>query len=209
MFSVSVRDHVMIAHSLRGEVFGPAQRMHGATYVVEIELRRPRLDPDGIVTDIGRASALLASTLEPRARGGPTLASKRGRGTSWRARSAYRGWSKLRMKRIFMLATRRNCGSETRRSGCGFRSRYGSTRRRNRSKCDESISWSQVACLARSRRGASRPQPHEAGAKAVPAGPTRPGMAHGRRCRGCSMASCSWGSTRCAASPWPLRWAPT
>ena len=65
MFSVSVRDHVMIAHSLRGSVFGPAQRLHGATYVVEIELRRPRLDQDGIVTDIGRATALLASTLEP------------------------------------------------------------------------------------------------------------------------------------------------
>jgi 6-pyruvoyl-tetrahydropterin synthase len=65
MFSVSVRDHVMIAHSLRGQVFGPAQRLHGATYVVEIELRRPELDADGIVADIGRVTQLLNSALEP------------------------------------------------------------------------------------------------------------------------------------------------
>jgi 6-pyruvoyl-tetrahydropterin synthase len=55
MYSVSVRDHFMIAHSFTGEVFGPAQRMHGATYVVDVEFRRPELDPDGIVVDIGRA----------------------------------------------------------------------------------------------------------------------------------------------------------
>jgi 6-pyruvoyltetrahydropterin/6-carboxytetrahydropterin synthase len=56
---------VMIAHSLRGEVFGPAQRLHGATYVVEIELRRRELDANGIVADIGRATQLLASVLDP------------------------------------------------------------------------------------------------------------------------------------------------
>ncbi len=65
MFSVTVSDSIMIAHSLKGEVFGPAQRMHGATYVVEVELRRPGLDRDNIVADIGRASALLAEVLEP------------------------------------------------------------------------------------------------------------------------------------------------
>ncbi len=55
MYSVSVRDHFMIAHSFSGEVFGPAQRLHGATYVVDVEFRRPSLDDDGIVVDIGRA----------------------------------------------------------------------------------------------------------------------------------------------------------
>jgi 6-pyruvoyltetrahydropterin/6-carboxytetrahydropterin synthase len=65
MFSVSVRDHVMIAHSLRGEVFGPAQGLHGATYVVELELRRKQLDENGIVADIGRATTLLSEVLEP------------------------------------------------------------------------------------------------------------------------------------------------
>ena len=55
MFSVSVRDHFMIAHSFDGEVFGPAQKLHGATYVVDVEFRRAELDPDGIVVDIGRA----------------------------------------------------------------------------------------------------------------------------------------------------------
>lgn len=65
MFSVSVRDHVMIAHSLRGALFGPAQRLHGATYVIDLELKRPDLDPHGVVVDIGRASGLLASVLEP------------------------------------------------------------------------------------------------------------------------------------------------
>jgi 6-pyruvoyltetrahydropterin/6-carboxytetrahydropterin synthase len=56
MFSVSVRDHFMIAHSFRGSVFGPAQKLHGATYVVDVEFRRAELDPDNIVVDIGRAS---------------------------------------------------------------------------------------------------------------------------------------------------------
>lgn len=65
MFSVTVSDSVMIAHSLKGEVFGPAQRLHGATYVVEVQLRRDRLDGDNIVADIGRARALLAEALAP------------------------------------------------------------------------------------------------------------------------------------------------
>ena len=55
MYSVTVRDHMMIAHSFRGDVFGPAQRLHGATYVVDVELRRRDLDSDGVVVDIGRA----------------------------------------------------------------------------------------------------------------------------------------------------------
>lgn len=63
MFTVCVRDHFMVAHSFRGEVFGPAQRMHGATYVVDVELRRSQLDPDGVVVDIGRASAALREVL--------------------------------------------------------------------------------------------------------------------------------------------------
>ena len=59
MFSVTVRDHMMIAHSLKGEVFGPAQRLHGATYVVDVTFRRATLDADGIVLDIGRAAEAL------------------------------------------------------------------------------------------------------------------------------------------------------
>ncbi len=63
MYSVTVRDHVMIAHSFTGQVFGPAQRLHGATYVVDVELRRPTLDADGIVVDIGRAAEALRRVL--------------------------------------------------------------------------------------------------------------------------------------------------
>ena len=63
MFSVTVRDHMMIAHSLRGEVFGPAQRLHGATYVVDATFRRAELDADGIVVDIGLASQALGEVL--------------------------------------------------------------------------------------------------------------------------------------------------
>ena len=63
MYSLCVRDHVMIAHSLRGEVFGPAQRLHGATYVVDLELRRPELDQDNLVVDIGLASQALRAVL--------------------------------------------------------------------------------------------------------------------------------------------------
>src|SRR4026207_2569343 len=63
MYSVSVRDHFMIAHSFQGDVFGPAQRLHGATYVVDVEFRRPVLDADGIVVDIGRASETVRRVL--------------------------------------------------------------------------------------------------------------------------------------------------
>jgi 6-pyruvoyl-tetrahydropterin synthase len=63
MFSITVRDHFMIAHSFTGEVFGPAQKLHGATYVVDVELRRPALDAYGIVVDIGRASHALRELL--------------------------------------------------------------------------------------------------------------------------------------------------
>ena len=55
MYSVTVRDHFMIAHSFKGEVFGPAQNLHGATYVVDVEFKRVELDDDGLVVDIGRA----------------------------------------------------------------------------------------------------------------------------------------------------------
>ena len=64
MFSVTVRDHMMIAHSLRGEVFGPAQRLHGATYVVDATFRHATLDADGIVVDIGRAAEALRAVLD-------------------------------------------------------------------------------------------------------------------------------------------------
>jgi 6-pyruvoyltetrahydropterin/6-carboxytetrahydropterin synthase len=65
MFSLAVRDHVMIAHSFRGAVFGPAQRLHGATYVVDVEVRTPELDRDGLVIDIGILSRELSAALEP------------------------------------------------------------------------------------------------------------------------------------------------
>src|SRR5512134_489228 len=63
MFTVCVRDHFMIAHSFRGAVFGPAQGLHGATYVVDVEFRRRELDADGIVVDIGRAGETLRAVL--------------------------------------------------------------------------------------------------------------------------------------------------
>ena len=63
MYSVRVRDHLMIAHSFKGEVFGPAQRLHGATYIVDVELFRLELDRDGIVVDIGRAGEALKRAL--------------------------------------------------------------------------------------------------------------------------------------------------
>ncbi len=63
MFSVTIRDHMMIAHSLRGEVFGPAQGLHGATYVVDATFRRATLDADGIVVDIGRAGQVVRAVL--------------------------------------------------------------------------------------------------------------------------------------------------
>jgi 6-pyruvoyl-tetrahydropterin synthase len=63
VFNVTVRDHMMIAHSLGGEVFGPAQRLHGATYVVDATFRRAALDADGVVVDIGRAAEELHAVL--------------------------------------------------------------------------------------------------------------------------------------------------
>jgi 6-pyruvoyl-tetrahydropterin synthase len=63
VFGVTVRDHMMIAHSFRGEVFGPAQRLHGATYVVDATFRRAALDADNIVVDIGAATELLRAVL--------------------------------------------------------------------------------------------------------------------------------------------------
>jgi 6-pyruvoyltetrahydropterin/6-carboxytetrahydropterin synthase len=63
MYSVCVRDHFMIAHSFQGAVFGPAQRLHGATFVVDVEFRRPALDADGIVVDIGKATEVLHAVL--------------------------------------------------------------------------------------------------------------------------------------------------
>lgn len=64
MYSLNVRDHFMIAHSFEGEVFGPAQGLHGATYVVDATFRRPELDGDGLVVDIGLASARLRAVLD-------------------------------------------------------------------------------------------------------------------------------------------------
>ena len=63
MYSVTVRDHIMIAHSFRGEVFGPAQKLHGATFVVDVEFRSLELDENGIVIDIGRATEALRAIL--------------------------------------------------------------------------------------------------------------------------------------------------
>jgi 6-pyruvoyl-tetrahydropterin synthase len=63
VFSVTIRDHMMIAHSFRGEVFGPAQRLHGATFVVDATFRRKALDADNVVVDIGRAAEVLHEVL--------------------------------------------------------------------------------------------------------------------------------------------------
>lgn len=63
MFSLNVREHFMIAHSFKGEIFGPARSLHGATYIVDLEMRRPALDDDGLVVDIGLASQSLAAVL--------------------------------------------------------------------------------------------------------------------------------------------------
>lgn len=65
MFAVEVSDHIMIAHSFRGEIFGPARRLHGATFVVSAAFMAPALDGNGIVVDIGRALAALKAVLEP------------------------------------------------------------------------------------------------------------------------------------------------
>lgn len=64
-YSVTVRDHIMIAHSFAGEMFGPAQRLHGATYVVDATFRAAGLDDDGVVVDIGLASSVLRGILAP------------------------------------------------------------------------------------------------------------------------------------------------
>ena len=83
MYSITVSHHFMAAHSLVGEVFGPAQGLHGATYVVEAELRRVALDADGIVCDIGRALDLLKAVLaEFDYRNLDELAEFRGRNTT-------------------------------------------------------------------------------------------------------------------------------
>jgi len=65
LFAVEVRDHIMIAHSFRGEVFGPAQALHGATFVVDACFLSETLDPNGIVIDIGRAHDALKAALTP------------------------------------------------------------------------------------------------------------------------------------------------
>jgi 6-pyruvoyltetrahydropterin/6-carboxytetrahydropterin synthase len=83
MYSITVSHHFMVAHSLVGAVFGPAQQLHGATYVVEAELRRDSLDTDGIVCDIGRALDLLKAVLgEFDYRNLDDLAEFRGRNTT-------------------------------------------------------------------------------------------------------------------------------
>ncbi|MBL8833578.1 MAG: 6-carboxytetrahydropterin synthase [Rhodospirillales bacterium] len=64
MYSLTVQDHIMIAHSFKGEIFGPAQRVHGATFVVEWELRRRRLDADGLIVDIGLMRRTLRESLD-------------------------------------------------------------------------------------------------------------------------------------------------
>ncbi|MQP64325.1 6-carboxytetrahydropterin synthase [Niveispirillum sp. SYP-B3756] len=65
MYSLTVRDHIMIAHSFKGAIFGPAQQLHGATFVVDAEFRRPTLSEDGLVVDIGQAADLLKRVLAP------------------------------------------------------------------------------------------------------------------------------------------------
>ena len=65
MFALTVRDHIMVAHSFRGEIFGPAQRLHGATFIVDLELRRAALDSDGLIADIGALTQLLQDVLRP------------------------------------------------------------------------------------------------------------------------------------------------
>ncbi|MBB6307886.1 6-pyruvoyl trahydropterin synthase family protein [Xanthobacter tagetidis] len=65
MYSVEVRDHIMIAHSFKGDLFGPAQKLHGATFVVDVAFFRPDLTPEGVVVDIGRAHEALKAILGP------------------------------------------------------------------------------------------------------------------------------------------------
>ncbi|SMF11929.1 6-pyruvoyl-tetrahydropterin synthase [Tistlia consotensis] len=83
MFSLTVRDHVMIAHSFEGAIFGPAQALHGATYVVDAEFRRAELDADGLVVDIGKAAEALKAVLaEINYRNLDALEAFRGRNTT-------------------------------------------------------------------------------------------------------------------------------
>ncbi|HQZ03684.1 MAG TPA: 6-carboxytetrahydropterin synthase, partial [Thauera sp.] len=63
MYALTVRDHIMIAHSFNGEIFGPAQRLHGATYLIDARFQRTELDADGLVVDIGLASETLRNVL--------------------------------------------------------------------------------------------------------------------------------------------------
>lgn len=65
MFALTVRDHIMVAHSFKGEIFGPAQKLHGATFIVDIELQRPSLDAEGLIADIGALTQLLNEVLKP------------------------------------------------------------------------------------------------------------------------------------------------
>ena len=65
MYTVCVREHIMIAHSFAGELFGPAQQLHGATYIVDVEFRRAQLDRDGLVVDIALATQALHAVLAP------------------------------------------------------------------------------------------------------------------------------------------------
>ncbi len=65
MYAVEVRSHIMIAHSFKGDLFGPAQRLHGATFVIDVTFMRAELTADGVVVDIGRAQAALDATLAP------------------------------------------------------------------------------------------------------------------------------------------------
>ena len=65
MYAVEVRDRIMIAHSFNGELFGPAQRLHGATFLVDVAFFRDALTPDGVVVDIARAHEALSRTLQP------------------------------------------------------------------------------------------------------------------------------------------------
>jgi len=65
MFALTVRDHIMIAHSFKGEIFGPAQGVHGATYVIDVTFKRPQLDADQLIVDIGLASEVLSAIIAP------------------------------------------------------------------------------------------------------------------------------------------------
>ena len=83
MFSLTVRDHMMIAHSFTGQLFGPAQKVHGATYVVDVTFERPELDGDDLVVDIGLASTVLKDVLgEFNMKNLDELAGFRGRNTT-------------------------------------------------------------------------------------------------------------------------------